>query len=115
MDENQNQTSSKKRKIQQIANGDILTHGWFRRQYKLILLIAGLIFIYIFMDFQAQRQQHRLTNLQKELQETQFEYLTIEAELTQKTRQSAVKEQLQQRGSELKENVRPVMYISNNE
>ncbi|MCQ2330985.1 MAG: hypothetical protein MJZ55_03250 [Paludibacteraceae bacterium] len=104
---------SKKRQMQQIANGDILTHSWFRRQYKLILLIAGLIFIYIFMDFQAQRQQHHLTTLQKELQETQFEHLTIEAELTKKTRQSAIKEELQARGSELQENVRPVMYISN--
>ncbi|MCQ2311075.1 MAG: hypothetical protein MJZ64_04925 [Paludibacteraceae bacterium] len=97
--------------LQEILNGEFLIRDWFKKQYGLILLISGLIFIYIFMGFQAQRQQHRLTKLQKELQGKHFEQLTIEAELTERTRQSSMSRQLKEHGSELKENQKPVILL----
>jgi len=101
----------KKITLQEILNGDFLTRDWFRKQYALLILIAGLTFLYIFFGFQAQRQQHRLAGLQKELQEKHFEQLTVEAELTERTRQSAMSSELRARGSELKENKRPVIRL----
>ena len=34
--------------LKDILSGDILAKQWFKQQYKLILLIGGLIFIYIY-------------------------------------------------------------------
>jgi len=101
----------KKITLQEILNGDFLTRDWFRKQYVLLILIAGLTFLYIFFGFQAQRQQHRLTGLQKELQSKHFEQLTIEAELTERTRQSTMSRELNAMGSELKTNQQPVIHI----
>jgi len=98
-------------KLQEILNGDFLTREWFRNQYRLFILIGALVFLYIFFGFQAQRQQHRLTGLQKELQNKHFEQLTIEAELTERTRQSTMSRELQERGSELRENKKPVIHL----
>ena len=55
--------------IKEILSGDVLSQGWFKRQYKLILLISGLIFFYIYSGYQSQRQQRMLSELQKELQD----------------------------------------------
>ncbi len=96
---------------QEILNGEFLTREWFKKQYKLMLLISGLVFVYIFLGFQAQRQHHRLTHLQKELQDKRFEQLTIETELTEKTKQSAITRELNRNGSMLKENQKPVIRL----
>lgn len=104
-------SEEKEIKLQDVLNGEFLTREWFKKQYGLILLICGLIFLYIFLGFQAQRQHHRLTDLQKELQDKHFEQLTIEAQLTEQTRQSAVTRELNARGSQVKENKKPVIHI----
>lgn len=101
----------KKITLQDVLNGEFLTRDWFRKQYGLFLLIGGLIFLYIFLGFQAQQQHHRLTELQKELQDKQFKRLTIEAELTEQTRESAVSRALKAEGSELIENKKPLIRL----
>jgi len=100
-----------KQVAQEVLSGDFLTREWFRQQYALFILIGALVFLYIFFGFQAQRQQHKLTGLQKEMQAKHFEQLTIEAELTERTRQSTMTRELKANGSELKVNQRPVVYI----
>ena len=102
-----------KRKItlQEVLNGDFLTRAWFKKQYRLILLICGLIFLYILSDFSAQRQHNRLTQTEKELQDARFVYQTLHATLVEQTRQSSVAATLKERGSNIQENTRPVTRI----
>jgi len=108
---NKDENENRKLTAQEVLSGEFLTREWFRKQYALFILIGALVFMYIFFGFQAQRQQHRLTSLQKELQARHFEQLTIEAELTGRTRQSAMTRELREQGSELKENKQPVIHI----
>lgn len=98
-------------KWQQLLNGDIFRSSGVRKQYKLVLLIVGLVFIYIFAGYHADKQQRRLTDTKREVRDLKFQYLTVSAEYMQTTRQSAISKQLQERGSLLRENTKPVILI----
>ena len=97
--------------LQGILNGQVLTGTFFRRQYKVLILISVGIFLYIWAGIRAQREHHHLTELRKQLQDAQFEQLTIHANLTDLTKQSEVAAELKERGSKLSENTKPVIAI----
>ena len=101
------------KKIQAWLNGDRLRSKGLRRQYPLIGLIAALIFIYILIGYQSVRQRHRLTDAKQEMLDAKFKYMTINAELTNATRQSNIIEALKKKGSTLKENIKPTIKILN--
>lgn len=90
--------------IQSWLNGDVLRSKAIREQYPLIGLIVAMVFVYIFMGYQAARQQHRLTDVKKEMLDAKFRYMTISAQLTNTTRQSQVAAALKEQGSTLHEN-----------
>ena len=71
-------------------NGEKLRSSKVRKQYKLIGLILVLIFVYITAGYRAMEQQHRLSDLRKEVRDKKFEYLTISSQLVNETRQSRV-------------------------
>ena len=89
--------------LRDILSGDIFATQWFRNQYKLIVLIYGLFFVYIYFGYQAERQQQKLNNLNKELQDAHFTQQTINAQVMTLTRQSSIARLLEERGSLLKE------------
>ena len=94
--------------LKDILSGDVLKKGWFKKQYRLILLIAGMIFMYIYCDYLGQAQQHKLSTLKKELQDLHFDKTPLNAQLMSSTRQSAISKALQERGSKVKEtNIAP--------
>lgn len=94
--------------LKDILSGDVLKKGWFKKQYRLILLIAGMIFMYIYCDYLGQAQQHKLSTLKKELQDLYFVKTTLNAQLMNSTRQSAISKALKERGSKVKEtNIAP--------
>jgi hypothetical protein len=97
--------------IQSWLNGDKLRSKKIREQYPLIALIVFLIFVYIFMGYQAAKQQHRLTDTKKEMLDAKFRYMTISAHLTNTTRQSQVAAALKEQGSTLQENRTPPVKI----
>ena len=99
--------------IQSWLNGDLLRNQKIKAQYPLIGLIVGLIFIYILTGYQAVKQQHRLTDTKKEMLDAKFRYMTISAQLTDKTRQSQVIMALQENESTLQENRVPPVKINN--
>ncbi len=101
----------KKITLQEVLNGSIFTRRWVRQQYGVIALVVGLIFLYVYFGFESERQYKRLNDLQDELQDAHYELITIESELTSLTRQSAVADQLRERGSQLKENRKPAVLI----
>ena len=98
--------------IQSWLNGDVLRSKAIRNQYPLIALIVVLVFVYIFMGYQAARQQHRLTDTKKEMLDAKFRYMTISAQLTNTTRQSQVAAALREQGSTLQENRIPPTKIT---
>ena len=59
--------------IQSWLNGEKLRSEKMKQQYPLLLLIAGLVFLYILAGYGAAKQQHRLTDLKKELLDTKYE------------------------------------------
>ncbi|MBR5573352.1 MAG: hypothetical protein IKW35_02550 [Paludibacteraceae bacterium] len=97
--------------IKDILSGDILAQQWVRRQYKLTLLICGLFFVYIYFGYQSERQQDRLNDLNKELQDAYFTQQTINAQVMTMTRQSSISKLLEEQGSNLKESHRSAIKI----
>lgn len=97
--------------IKDILSGDILAQQWVRRQYKLTLLICGLFFVYIYFGYQSERQQDRLNDLNKELQDAYFTQQTINAQVMTMTRQSSISKLLEEQGSDLKESHRSAIKI----
>ncbi len=101
----------KTKTIQGFLNGELLRSEWVRKQYKLIALIVGLVFIYILAGYRSMQQQRRLSDLRDEVRDKKFEYLTLSTELVTLTRQSQVVKELEARGSKLKENKTPAVKI----
>lgn len=97
--------------LQDILSGNVLGHSWFKDQYKLIVLISSLIFLYIYSGYQSQRQQRELGELQNVLQDVQMTKMTVNAQLMEKTRQSSIVSLLQHKGSDLKESKTPAIRI----
>jgi TolA-binding protein len=87
--------------LKDILTGTILTKGWFRRQLWLIVLIGFLIFIRISAGYQAERQQYKLSQLEKKLEDVQFMLLSAQAQLMQESKQSAISDILTQKGSKV--------------
>lgn len=99
------------KKIQSWLSGEKLRSESFRKQYKLIGLIAVLLFVYILTGYNSMKQQRHLSDLKREVKMAKFEYLTISAELAEKTRQSKIHDQLQSQSSKLQENRTPIIQI----
>jgi hypothetical protein len=97
--------------LKDILSGNVLSHEWFKNQYKLIIMISVLIFLYIYSGYQSQRQQRELSDLQKELQDVQMTQMTINSELMNKSRQSSISLMLQAKGSKVKESKTPANRI----
>lgn len=94
--------------LKELFSGNIIDRAWFKEQRGLLLLIFGLLTLYVFVGYQAQAQRKHLSDLQKELQLARYEQITLSANLTDLTRQSAIARTLRERGSQLKENTKPV-------
>mgnify|MGYP003417698690 FL=1 len=102
---------TKKNSLRDVISGAVLIQEGFRGQYKLIVTISVLIFLYIYCGYQSQRQQKHLSDLQKELQDVQLVHLTVSSEMVDKTRQSSISAMLQANGSKVKESRTPAIRI----
>lgn len=94
-------------------SGNIFTREFFRKQYKLLILIAALLFIYIYNGFQCESQERRIRRLQAEIKDARYEMLDLSAEYTRLTRPSNIAEQLQKNGSPIKESTIPPILVDN--
>ena len=96
---------------QEILNGDILTRKWFTDQKWVALLVFFLVVLYVYSAYAAQSQQRHIDDLKKELVDEQYTLSTTRAELIKLTRQSSLSDELNKRGSQLRENEEPVIRI----
>lgn len=97
--------------IRALLNGDFLKHNVLRKQYKVILLGVLLGLVYIYAGYNSEQQLRALGKVQKELQDVQFEQLTVNAELARITRPSAIASRLEAQGSPVKESDKPAVHI----
>jgi len=97
--------------LREILSANFLSRGWFKRQYKLVILISALVFIYIYSGYTSLRQKHRLSVANQELQDAYNTHITLHAELMQYTRQSTVADLLSKRGSQVAENKKAIIHI----
>lgn len=89
--------------LKDIFSGEILAKEWVKKQYRLIFLICGLLFAYIYFGYQSERQQNRLNQLNKELQDAYFTKQTLNAQVMTQTRQSSIAKSLEEKGSKIRE------------
>lgn len=97
--------------VQEVLSGEVFTRDWVQRQYGLIALIFVMFAVYINCGYTAQRKQHRIAELNRELEDAHFEYLTVSAQLVEQTRQSVILKQLEENGSKVKMSNRPAVQI----
>ena len=100
-----------KEKIRYLFSGEILSSDVIKRQYKLVMLISGLIFMYIYNGYRSQLQLIKIEDLKSELRDAQIYHIMLSEELMDKTRQSAVAKMLQEQGSKIKERSVPAIRI----
>jgi hypothetical protein len=97
--------------FKEVLSGNVLGNAWLRRQYKIILLISGLIFVYIYCEYKSQRQRRELNELKKELSDTQMRKKYASIELMSVSRRSTIINMLEAKGSDLKESTTPAIRI----
>lgn len=97
--------------IKEIFSGDILIKEWLKRQYKIILLVCVLIFIYIHSGLKTEQHMLEINELRKELHDSQITLLSLNTELMDKTRIASILQLLEEQGSELQPNQTPTIRI----
>jgi hypothetical protein len=97
--------------LKDILNGNILNKQFFRRQYKLMLLIVVISIIYIDNRYASEKQLLYSIEINKKIQDAKYESLTISAELMEITRQSSIMKMLAEKGIELKQGKTPPVVI----
>ncbi len=102
---------SKKTTFKDVLSGNIFTKDFFKKQYKLLLFIAGLLFVYIAFGFRGQEQQREIQRLQNEISVTNSILTDLSHEYTTLTRPSYLNEQLKKSGSKVRESETPVIKI----
>ncbi len=88
-------------------NGEIFRSEKVKRYYGVALLIALLFFLYICMGYGAARQQHRLGQVQKEMLDAKYRYMTICATWNGETRPTQIEIKLQEKGSRVEQSTLP--------
>ncbi|HEY5499958.1 MAG TPA: FtsL-like putative cell division protein [Bacteroidales bacterium] len=98
--------------INEIFDGSFMTKDALRRNIKLILLIVGCIFIYISNHYAVIMNLSEIDTLQKELTDVKYDALTISSELMRESRQSYVRDKVNERGIGLEDSKIPPFTIT---
>ena len=94
-----------------ILSGNILSRAEVRKQYPYICFMALLTFLYITNIFNTQKLYRKQDRLTAQVKELRSKSLTLSSIRMRATRQSAILEQLEQRGIDLKESISPPMIM----
>jgi hypothetical protein len=97
--------------IRDFLNGNILTNKFLQKQYVLLIMIAGLTFLYVDNRFYCETQLAKEIDLKKKLQDVKYESLTISAELMEISRQSNVMNKVNENGINLTQSTTPPIVI----
>jgi len=98
--------------VNEIFDGSFMTKDALRRNIKLILLIVACIFIYISNHYAVIMSLSEIDTLQTKLTDVKYETLTISSQLMRESRQSFVREMVNERGLSLEDSTTPPFKIT---
>lgn len=89
-DEDDVPAPARKMTLASILGGDILTGGWFRRQFFYILMLVAMVVIYISNRYSCQQQLIEQKALNDTLLDRRFKALTRSSQLKERMRRSYI-------------------------
>lgn len=95
-----------------VLNGEIFSKRFFKKQYKLIILISILAFFYVDNRYSCETQLAKSIKLKKQIQDAKYESLTISAELMNLSRQSNVLKLVKERDLQLMQTSVPPIVLN---
>ena len=84
--------------FKEFLNGKVLDNKFLRKNWKYILFLVFLAFIYINNHFKVEALLKEHMTLTKELKDLKYESITISSELMKKSKQSEVVRKVQEAG-----------------
>ena len=93
--------------IKDIFLGRFISNDILIRQWKRILVIVILLFIYISNRYTCQQKITQIGELQKHLVDVRYEALTLSSKLMGSSRQSQVEKLIESKGLDLHESKQP--------
>lgn len=98
-----------------LLDGEVLLLPFFKRQFKLIVLIVLLAILYVSNRYSAQQEQIEIKKLKAELIDARYMSLSRSSELMKESRQSNVQKVLEDNKSEVKASTQPPILLEANE
>lgn len=92
--------------ILDVLGGEFLMHDKARKQFSYIMFLACIALVYIGNSYYAERTSRKIDNLNRELKELHYAYITSKSELMHESKQSEIARKLHSTG--IKESVEPV-------
>jgi hypothetical protein len=109
--ERERRAEGRRRAVQSVVSGSILSSEWMRRMWPYMLGIAFVLVGYIAYDFQVQQLHLRRQRLEREVRELSVRAVERTAERVRQTSRSAIVERLKNKGIGLEEFPHPVKRI----
>ncbi|MDR2911761.1 MAG: hypothetical protein LBV38_00450 [Alistipes sp.] len=103
--------ATRRKAVQSVVSGSILSSDWVRRMWPYLLAIAAVLVLYIGYTFHIQMLHLERQVLEREVRELGIEAVERTAERVRETRRSAIVERLARKGIPLEEFPHPVKTI----
>jgi len=92
-----------------VMGGEFLAYDWSRRQLNYIVFLAAVGVAYISNSYYAESIVRRIDDMNRELKELHYEYISSKSKVMNQGKQSVIIKKLENTG--LKESVEPVRKI----
>ena len=93
--------------LKEIFDGTILTKGFLTRNFRMLLIFVAGVLFYIGNHYRVIMNLNKIDKLQTELTDVKYEALTQSSLLMRESRQSRVRELVQEKGLGLEESITP--------
>jgi hypothetical protein len=97
--------------LKEIFDGSFLTKGFFTRNIWMILIVVTGILIYIGNHYGVIMALNKIDELTRQLSDVKYEAMTQSSQLTFESRQSKIRELIQNKGLELEDSNTPPFTI----
>ena len=97
--------------LKEVFDGTILTKGFFRKNVWMILIIVTGLLVYIGNHYSVIMDLNKIDELNQTLADVKYEALTQSSSLMRESRQSRVRELVEEKGLELVDSKNPPFVI----
>ncbi len=81
-----------------MLDGTFLTRNWFRRSIPYVIFLMILAILYITNIFQVEKTKRQIDDLEEELKELRYEYISSRSRLMYESKPSEVARKLEESG-----------------